>query len=124
MTESVTHDLFATVVGIENYKGNQVFKLGSIVKLIKEPDNDFDTEAIKCELNYIGKTGYLANSTKTVIKGTMSAGRIYDKIENVSFAEVKFIADDSVIAKVLTPTEIDELLKSHENYEFFNLEDE
>lgn len=124
MEESVTQDLFATVVGLKNYKGNQVFKLGSIVKLIKEPDNDFDTEAIKCELNYIGKTGYLANSTKTVIKGTMSAGRIYDKIENVSFAEVKFIANDSVIAKVLTPTEIDELLKSHENDEFFNLEDE
>ena len=124
MSEIVTQDLFATVVGLKNYKGNQVFKLGSIVKLIKEPDNDFDTEAIKCELNYIGKTGYLANSTTTVIKGTMSAGRIYDKIVDVSFAEVKFIANDSVIAKVLTQKEIEELLKAHENDEFFNLDDE
>lgn len=124
MTENVTHDLFATVVGLKNYKGNQVFKLGSIIKLIKEPDNDFDTEAIMCELKYIGKTGYIANSTKTVIKGTMSAGRIYDKIEEVSFAEVKFIADDSVIAKVLTSTEINELLKANENDEFYNLESE
>ena len=124
MVENITEDLFATVVGLKNYKGNQVFKLGSIIKLIKEPDNDFDTEAIRCELNYIRKTGYLANSTKTVIKGTMSAGRIYDKIADVSFAEVKFIADDSVIAKVLTTTEINELLKAHENDEFFNLEDE
>ncbi|WP_232299093.1 HIRAN domain-containing protein [Methanobrevibacter millerae] len=55
MSEIVTQDLFATVVGLKNYKGNQVFKLGSIVKLIKEPDNDFDTEAIKCELNYSEK---------------------------------------------------------------------
>ena len=124
MGETITQDLFATVVGLKNYKGNQVFKLGSIVKLIKEPDNDFDTEAIKCELNYIGKTGYLANSTTTVIKGTMSAGRIYDKIDDVSFAEVKFIANDSVIAKILTETEIEELLKAHENDEFFKLEDE
>ena len=124
MTENVTHDLFATVVGLKNYKGNQVFKLGSIIKLIKEPENDFDTEAIMCELKYIGKTGYIANSTKTVIKGTMSAGRIYDKIEEVSFAEVKFIADDSVIAKVLTSTEINELLKANENDEFYNLESE
>lgn len=124
MTENVTQDLFATVVGLKNYKGNQVFKLGSIIKLIKEPDNDFDTEAIMCELKYIGKTGYIANSTKTVIKGTMSAGRIYDKIEEVSFAEVKFIADDSVIAKVLTSTEINELLKANENDEFYNLESE
>lgn len=116
------NDLYATVVGINNYKGNQVFKLKSIVKLIKEPENDYDTEAIMCELKYIGKTGYIANSTKTVIKGTMSAGRIYDKIEDVSFAEVKFIANDSVIAKILTAEEIDELLKANENDEFFKLE--
>lgn len=70
------------------------------------------------------KNRYLANSTTTVIKGTMSAGRIYDKIDDVSFAEVKFIANDSVIAKVLTQEEIEELLKAHENDEFFNLEDE
>lgn len=124
MNEWESQDLFATVVGLKNYKGNQVFKLGSIIKLIKEPENDFDTEAIRCELNYIGKTGYLANSTTTVIKGTMSAGRIYDKIENVSFAEVKFIANDSVIAKILTQEEIESLLKSHENDEFINLNDE
>lgn len=124
MSECVTNDLYATVVGISNYKGNQVFKLGSIIKLIKEPDNDFDTEAIMCELKYIGKTGYIANSTKTVIKGTMSAGRIYDKIGDVSFAKVKFIANESVIGKILTPEEIKNLLKENENDEFFNLERE
>lgn len=119
---SEVNDLYATVVGLKNYKGNQVFKLGSTIKLIKEPDNDFDTEAIICEIRYIGKTGYLANSTKTVIKGTMSAGRIYDKIGDVSFAEVKFIANDSVIAKVLSTSEIDDLLKANENDEFYSLE--
>lgn len=75
-------------------------------------------------MKYIGKTGYIANSTKTVIKGTMSAGRIYDKIDDVSFAEVKFIADDSVIAKVLTTEEINKLLEANTNDEFYNLEDE
>ena len=122
MCEKVMPDLYATVVGLKNYKGSQVFKLKSIVKLIKEPENDFDTEAIMCELRYIGKTGYIANSTKTVIKGTMSAGRIYDKIDDISFAEVKFIADDSVIAKILTKEEIDELLKANENDDFYKLE--
>ena len=124
MTETVSQDLFATVVGLKNYKGSQVFKLKSIIKLIKEPENDYDTEAIVCELKYIGKTGYIANSTTTVIKGTMSAGRIYDKIDEVSFAEVKFIANDSVIAKILTSEEIAELLKANENDEFYNLENE
>ena len=122
MCEKIMMDLYVTVVGLKNYKGNQVFKLKSIVKLIKEPENDYDTEAIMCEVKYIGKTGYIANSTKTVIKGTMSAGRVYDKIGDVSFAEVKFIADDSVIAKILTKEEIDDLLKANENDEFYKLE--
>ena len=57
------------------------------------------------------KNRYITNSTTTVIKGTMIAGRIYDKIDDVSFAEVKFIANDSVIAKVLTQEEIKNCLK-------------
>ena len=124
MTDQISQDLYATVVGLKNYKGSQVFKLNSIIKLIKEPENDYDTEAIACELKYIGKTGYIANSTTTVIKGTMSAGRIYDKIDDVSFAEVKFIANDSVIAKIMLHEEIDDLLKANENDEFYNLENE
>lgn len=112
-------DIFTTVVGINNYEGNKVFKLGSIIKLLKEPENDYDAEAIACEIEYIGKVGYLANSTKTVIKGTMSAGRVYDKIDNVSFCEVKFIANNSVIAKVLTKNEI-ESLKNENTDEFYH----
>lgn len=54
----------------------------------------------------------------------MSAGRIYDKIDDVSFAEVKFIANDSVIAKIMLHEEIDDLLKANENDEFYNLENE
>lgn len=122
MTENTSQDLYATVVGLKNYKGSQVFKLNSKIKLIKEPENDYDTEAIACELKYIGKTGYIANSTTTVIKGTMSAGRIYDKVEDVSFAEVKFIANDSVIAKIMKPEEIEDLLNENKNDEFYNLE--
>ena len=112
-------DIYASVVGLKNYKGNQVFKIGSHVKLVKEPDNDYDTEAIACEIKYVGKTGYIANSTKTVIKGTMSAGRIYDKISDICFAEIKFIANDSVIAKILTPEEITELQKQKVDDDFY-----
>ena len=81
------HELFTTIVGLKNYEGSKVFKIGSIVKLVKEPDNDFDLEAIACEMKYIGKVGYIANSTRTVTKGTMSAGRIYDKIEIIELAK-------------------------------------
>ena len=113
-------DIYASVVGLKNYKGSQVFKIGSHIRLVKEPDNDYDAEAILCEIKYVGKTGYIANSTKTVIKGTMSAGRIYDKIGDVCFAEIKFVANDSVIAKVLTPEEIDELQKKNPDDDFYS----
>ena len=114
------HELYTTIVGLNNYEGNKVFKVGSIVKLLKEPDNDYDLEAIACEVKYIGKTGYIANSVKTVIKGTMSGGRIYDKIDKISFCEVKFISQNSVIAKILSKNEIEKLLKENPNDEFYH----
>lgn len=113
-------ELYTTIVGLKNYEGNKVFKIGSIVRLVKEPDNDYDLEAIACENQYIGKTGYIANSTKTVTKGTMSAGRIYDKIGDISYCEVKFVSTDSVIAKVLSDEKIEELKKENEDDTFFN----
>lgn len=116
----VDNELYTTIVGLKNYEGNKVFKIGSIVRLVKEPDNDYDLEAIACENKYVGKTGYIANSTTTVTKGTMSAGRIYDKIGDVSYCEVKFVSKDSVIAKVLSDEKIDELKKDNEEDSFFN----
>ena len=103
-----------------NHRFRKVFKIGSIIKLVKEPENDYDTEAIACEIKYIGKVGYIANSTKTVIKGTMSAGRIYDKITDISFAEVKFIDEESVIAKILNEDEIEAIKQDYENDDFYN----
>ena len=113
-------ELYTTIVGLKNYEGNKVFKIGSIVRLVKEPDNDYDLEAIACENKYVGKTGYIANSTQTVTKGTMSAGRIYDKIDDISFCEVKFISNDSVIAKVLTYEEIKDLQDKNKEDTFLN----
>ena len=113
-------ELYTTVVGLKNFEGNKVFKIGSIIKLVKEPENDYDTEAIACEIKYIGKVGYIANSTKTVLKGTMSAGRIYDKITDISFAEVKFIDEESVIAKILNEDEIEAIKQDYENDDFYN----
>ena len=115
-------DLYTTIVGLKNYEGNKVFKIGSIVRLVKEPENDYDLEAIACESKYIGKTGYIANSVNTVTKGTMSAGRIYDKIDDVSYCKVQFVSNDSVIAKVLNNEQIEELKKANEEDTFFNLQ--
>lgn len=90
--------------------------MNSIIKLCKEPENQYDSEAIACEMRHAGRVGYVANSTTTVALGTMSAGRLYDKITyDKDFVQVKFIVNSSIIAKVLTESEIEELKKDPEN---------
>ena len=46
------------------------------IKLIKEPDNEHDKEAIKAVLEPLGTIGYVANSPYTVLGECMSAGTI------------------------------------------------
>ena len=94
--------------------GEKPLKLNGIVKLIKEPDNKYDTEAIACEMRYFGKIGYVANSTTTVVKGCMSSGRVFDKITDEYFAKIKFIHNNISIAKILT---VDEFITEVENPE-------
>ena len=97
--------MYITITAFQNMHGSKPMKLNSIVKLVKEPDNKYDTEAIACEMRYFGKIGYVSNSVNTVVTGCMSAGRLYDKINDEYFAKIKFITDSIAIAKVLTSDE-------------------
>ena len=73
-------DMYITLVSMNHFFGVKPFKKDGILKLIKEKDNNYDDEAIKVEMRHAGQVAYVSNSTNTVIRGTMSAGRIYDKI--------------------------------------------
>ena len=106
--------MYITIQAFQNMHGTKPLKLGGLVKLVKEPDNKYDEEAIACEMRYFGKIGYLSNSTNTVVRGTMSSGRLYDKINDEYFARIKFITGQIAIAKVLTS---DEYVKEVENPE-------
>ena len=48
---------------------------------------------IKC----VGKVGYVANSTRTVLGECMSAGRIYDRLGKKARGKVLHITDRGVI---------------------------
>ena len=108
-------DMYITLVGMRFYFGVKPFKKDGILKLIKEKDNSYDDEAIKVEMRHAGQVAYVSNSTNTVIRGTMSAGRIYDKILDEDYAQLKFYSNEIGIAKILTSDEIDELKKDPEN---------
>ncbi len=98
---------FVTITGINHYYGKKPFEIGRVVKLIKDIDNEYDDEAILAFLPFIEKIGYVANSTNTVYAGTISAGRLYDKIEDYAYARVMFVTHSSVIALVLDKEDVE-----------------
>ena len=97
--------MYITIQSFNNMHGSKPLKLNGLIKLVKEPDNKYDAEAIACEMRYFGKIGYVANSTNTVVIGSMSAGRLYDKINDEYFAKIKFVTGSVALARVLTSDE-------------------
>lgn len=106
---------FVTITGINHYYGKKPFEIGRIVKLEKDKNNEYDCEAIKVILPYIDTIGYVANSANTVYKGTVSAGRLYDKFDDYCFGEIMFVTHSSAIAFVIDKENVDEGPKEKEN---------
>ena len=72
------------------------------IKLIKEPDNEHDKEAIKAVLEPLCTIGYVANSPYTVLGECMSAGRLYDKIGKQAIGTIKIVTGNGIICAVST----------------------
>lgn len=100
-------NIFITVTGVNHYFGMKPFKVGKVFKIVKDEENFHDDEAIRAELPAIDTIGYVANSANTVYAGTMSAGRLYDKIDDYAYAQTMFITHSSVIALVLPPEAVE-----------------
>ena len=86
------NEKYVTIICFNQFHGKKIFKIGSILKLIKEPDNSHDAEAIRTEMRYAGKVGYLD-----------------------AYAIVKFISHQNVIAKIIEEDELEELRRDPEN---------
>lgn len=99
---------YISITGFKYYSGAHPFRIGYLVRCEKEPDNPYDSEAIKCTMPMIGTVGYVANSCNTVAGGTMSAGRIYDKVEKKFYARVLFTTFTKIICRIEEgdPTEL------------------
>ena len=92
---------YITIVATHKFFGTEVFRVGQVLNGIKEPENNFDSEAIKVITESDVPCGYVANSIHTVAKGCHSAGRIYDTFDNRLKLKVLFIVKDVVIAEIL-----------------------
>lgn len=92
--------IYFTVTGTSYYFGTDFIEPKMKVKLIKEPDNHYDREAIRVEVEGLGKIGYVANSIYTVIGESYSAGRLYDKIKNTTEGTVMHIMPKGLLCYV------------------------
>lgn len=91
---------FVTITGFKNYFDSKPFRIGALVRCEKQPDNPYDSEAIRCTMPGLGTVGYIANSARTVAGGTMSAGRVYDKVPTKFYVRVMFKTCTKIICRV------------------------
>lgn len=92
---------YVTITGMNHYYGLRPFSVGKKLKCIKEKNNPYDDEAIKVVMKEIGTVGYIANSPYIAATGTLSAGRIYEKVKKKFVVEVMFITSSKVICRVV-----------------------
>ena len=62
--------------------------------------NKTEFREIKVTYEGLGKIGYVANSSYTVIGESMSAGRLYDKIGDTAYAKVVLVTPAGTICKI------------------------
>ena len=90
-------EIYFTIAGTNHHHGQEFIEPDMSVKLIKEPENEVDSEAIKVEMQGIGQIGYVANSPYTVLGESMSAGRLYDKIGDEATGKVLYVLSRGVL---------------------------
>ncbi|MBR2990512.1 MAG: hypothetical protein IKF51_03510 [Solobacterium sp.] len=92
--------LYVTVLLREGYGDAGTCRTGREFILKKERDNIYDDEAIAVYSLQGIKSGYVANSVGTVVRGTHSAGYVYERIPEEISCVVRFASPDSVIAAI------------------------
>ncbi|MBE7011548.1 MAG: hypothetical protein E7415_02620 [Ruminococcaceae bacterium] len=96
---------YVTISETGKYYGNSLFEPGEIVKISKDKANDRQ-RGIRVTLPLMGIVGYLASEDRDLVRGTLSANKIYDKIGKYAYAQVMFVSEFNVIAKILHPREV------------------
>ena len=92
--------LYFPITGTQHHYGKEFIEPGMEVKLVKKPDNEFDKEAIKVEMEGLSKIGYVANSPYTVKGESMSAGRLYDRIGDEAYGTVKYVLLQGILCEL------------------------
>lgn len=116
---------FITITHLDDYDASRFLYPGSKLTLKKTP-NEYDDEAIAVYSEKGSKYGYVANSSRTVARGTHSAGYIYRDFDQEIACVVRFRLDDVAIAELSDPDEslYSEYLKRNRDQHFVKASDE
>ncbi|MCF0229954.1 MAG: DNA-binding protein [Parasporobacterium sp.] len=94
---------YFTITGTNYRLGTDFLEKGMKVRLEKDPENEYDTEAIKVTMPGLKTIGMVANSVRTVLGECYSAGRLYDKIGDEAEGEVMYVLNGSVVCSIELP---------------------
>lgn len=107
--------IYFTLTGTRYYFGSDFLEPGMKLQMEKEPDNEYDKEAILVRQKGLGKIGYVANSPYTVLGESASAGRLYDKIGDKATGKVVLVTSQGVLCKLSKKSLLDWKKKEKES---------
>lgn len=111
--------IYITVNHLDDFQSVSFLKPGDQIVLRKDKNNIYDDEAIIVYKENKIKVGYVANSVHSVARGTYSAGRVYDLIDEETECIIRFMTEDMLIAEIQNTARrsiVDESsVKSHKN---------
>ena len=100
--------LYFTLTGTNHHYGTDFMEPGMEVNLVKDPENEYDKEAIKVEMAGLGLVGFVANSPHTVKGESMSAGRLYDRIRDAATGKILYVLPQGVLCEIVEQKKEDE----------------
>lgn len=92
--------VYFTLTGTQHYFGTRFLEPGMQLRLVKDPENPHDREAIRVELPGLGLIGYVANSPYTTIGESISAGRLYDHIPQRASGRILYVTDKGALCRL------------------------
>ncbi len=95
--------IFFTITGTQFRYGNEFIEPGMHVTLEKDPDNEYDREAVRVNMEGLGQVGWVANSIHTVLGESYSAGRLYDRIGDTAEGIVLYVLPKGVLCRLVFP---------------------
>ena len=87
-------NIYITIDHLDDFEYTSILRPGDRLVLKKDKENIYDDEAIIVYKENKTKIGYVANSVHSVARGTYSAGRLYDRMEDESSCTVRFVLQE------------------------------